>query len=258
MDNQSIKDQTAIIAGESTKIEELKFTISKVTTGKLNALVKNVMKQMNINDPNKAVKLINSGQWIIVPSLTRKWYEKDNTYYCSYTSDGRTGPEWWEHFNRKGHPVDDEAKTLLFASDFNPTRGKTTTMAISKSKIFTFDGGKMADMLVMKNHVLYEKMSIVDNIRAIADQCHFLTPNIEAACYLYDMFTPEDFDAMGIRELCIMHEPTGRKGELLCILADHNDMCSKKELRACYGGPKDRIGSHNYGVAFEVPSKEVK
>lgn len=44
------------------------FVIAEVMTGKLNALVKNIMRQTGANDPNEAVRLVNSGKWIVSES----------------------------------------------------------------------------------------------------------------------------------------------------------------------------------------------
>ena len=41
------------------------FAISDITVGRLNALVKNIMLQMNMDDPEEAVRRINSGEWIV-------------------------------------------------------------------------------------------------------------------------------------------------------------------------------------------------
>lgn len=45
--------------------EKSEFVIAKVLPGTLNALVKNIMKQTGTNDPNEAVRLVNSGEWIV-------------------------------------------------------------------------------------------------------------------------------------------------------------------------------------------------
>lgn len=42
------------------------FVIAGVETGKLNALVKNIMAQIGITDPNEAIRLVNSGEWVLV------------------------------------------------------------------------------------------------------------------------------------------------------------------------------------------------
>lgn len=41
------------------------FAISSLTAGQLNALVKNLMSQMNIDDPVEAVRRVNSGECVI-------------------------------------------------------------------------------------------------------------------------------------------------------------------------------------------------
>ena len=64
------------------------FAISEVLPGKLNTLVENLMRQMNINDPNEAVRRINSGEWNV--------FKKSNDWramsYLEVSSHGVTGP----------------------------------------------------------------------------------------------------------------------------------------------------------------------
>ena len=48
--------------------KENPFAISRVYPGDLNAMVKNIMRQMDINDPSEAVRRINSGEWVVAPS----------------------------------------------------------------------------------------------------------------------------------------------------------------------------------------------
>lgn len=45
-----------------------KFAISEIMPGKLNSMVKNIMSQMKVNDPDEAVRRVNSGEWIVVES----------------------------------------------------------------------------------------------------------------------------------------------------------------------------------------------
>jgi len=44
------------------------FAISEIPTGHLNAVVKNIMKQTGENDATEAVRLFNSGEWILSKS----------------------------------------------------------------------------------------------------------------------------------------------------------------------------------------------
>lgn len=41
------------------------FCIAGIETGKLNALVKNHMAQMGIDDPAEAVRRVNAGEWVV-------------------------------------------------------------------------------------------------------------------------------------------------------------------------------------------------
>lgn len=40
------------------------FAIKDVSTGRLNALVKNLMVQMGVSDPDEAIRRINAGEWV--------------------------------------------------------------------------------------------------------------------------------------------------------------------------------------------------
>jgi hypothetical protein len=71
------------------------FTIPGLTTEQLNAMVKEMMRQMDIADPNEAVRRINSGEWIVetekirhriidfigtiaIPARTEKFFVRKN------------------------------------------------------------------------------------------------------------------------------------------------------------------------------------
>jgi len=47
------------------------FSIAEVMPGKLNALVKNIMRQTGTDDPNEAVRLVNSGEWVVSKLLKK-------------------------------------------------------------------------------------------------------------------------------------------------------------------------------------------
>lgn len=58
-----------------------KFAISEVLPGKLNALVKNIMVQVGASDANEAVRLVNSGERVVVEpnKLNPCWIRISNT-----------------------------------------------------------------------------------------------------------------------------------------------------------------------------------
>ena len=47
------------------KMDKPEFAIADVPPGRLNALVKNIMAQMGIDDPGEAVRRVNSGEWVV-------------------------------------------------------------------------------------------------------------------------------------------------------------------------------------------------
>lgn len=58
------------------------FVIAEVMPGKLNALVKNLMHQMDLTDPNEAVRRINSGE-LALSEPYRQWRERYNVIFTS-------------------------------------------------------------------------------------------------------------------------------------------------------------------------------
>jgi len=49
-------------------VEKSEFAIAKVEPGKLNALVKSIMRQTGA-DPNESVRLVNSGEWVVTRAV---------------------------------------------------------------------------------------------------------------------------------------------------------------------------------------------
>lgn len=164
------------------------FAIAEVTTGRLNALVKNLMCQMGISNPNEAVRLINSGEWVVSKQI-RQWREENGVIYFSVTSDGTTGPQWKEHLANKGVPLSKWAKDVLNSPDFIPTNGVKYEIAVFKGVLFEDD-----DRTTKK-------------IRAEADRRDLTKPNAEVACLILEMFTKEEIEVMGLWWLVVMHDP---------------------------------------------------
>lgn len=169
------------------------FVISEVFPGRLNALVKNLMKQMGISDPNEAVRRINSGEWV-VSEPTRRWRKQNGVIYFSVTSDGTTGPQWIERLEKKGFQIVDRAKSVLRSSDFKPTNGVTTEIAVLKGTLFA------------------DNERITKKIRAEADKRKFENPNAEVACLIRENFSDEEIETMDLRWIIVMHEPIKDSG----------------------------------------------
>ena len=169
------------------------FAIAEVATGKLNALVKNIMRQTGTSDPNEAVRLVNSGEWILTIPV-RRWREQDGVIYFSVTSNGMTGPQWIEHFEKKGIQLSKWAKDVLLSPDFKPTNGVTTEVAVLKGMLFE------------------DNDRVTSKIRAEAGKRKLVKPNAELGCLIRDMFTDEEIAAMGLVWIVAFHEPIKDSG----------------------------------------------
>ena len=207
------------------------FAIAEVATGKLNALVKNIMRQTGTSDPNEAVRLVNSGEWILTIPV-RRWREQDGVIYFSVTSNGMTGPQWIEHFEKKGIQLSKWAKDVLLSPDFKPTNGVTTEVAVLKGMLFE------------------DNDRVTSKIRAEAGKRKLVKPNAELGCLIRDMFTDEEIAAMGLVWIVAFHEPIKDSDGDPCLLsADRYG--AGRWLSACYGGPGIRWGRGG-GFAFAV------
>ncbi|MBI2482427.1 MAG: hypothetical protein HYV76_02625 [Candidatus Vogelbacteria bacterium] len=164
------------------------FAIADVLPGKLNALVKNLMRQTGQTDPNEAVRLVNSGEWVVSRPI-RSWREQDGVIYFSVTSDGTTGEDWITRLKNKGFRVGDYAKQVLRSPDFKPTNGATTEVAVLKGMLFE------------------DNDRITKKIRAEADKRKLSKPNAELAYLIRDTFTDEQLEQMGLWYIVTMHEP---------------------------------------------------
>lgn len=212
-------------------MEKYLFTIQNVETGKLNALVNNIMKQTGVDDPNEAIRLVNSGEWRLTG--VRKWIEKDGVIRFSVTSDGTTGEEWISRLESKSFRVGDYAKSVLRLKRFKPTLGVTTEIAVLKGEIFS------------------DNDRITKNIRKEAKNRKLSTPNAEIACLIREKFSNEELEAMGLYWIVAMHEPikdsVGDPKFLLSANRDDNGSW----LCARYGGSGDGW-ERSDGFAFVV------
>lgn len=95
------------------------FVTANVYPGKLNSLVKNLMLQTGVDDPNEAVRLINSGEYITVKRVD-DWREEDGVIYFTLTSSGKTRDQFIEILNTKER-IAGECTNPVFSKDFTPT-----------------------------------------------------------------------------------------------------------------------------------------
>jgi hypothetical protein len=207
------------------------FTIQNVETGKLNALVNNIMKQTGIDDPNEVIRMVNAGE-VQISVIKSKWTEKDNVIRFSVTSDGITGEQWIARLESKGFRVGDYAKSVLRSKSFKPTTGITYEIAVLKGEIFS------------------DNERITKNIRKDAENRKLTTPNAEVACLIREKFSDKELEAMGLYWILVMHEPIKDSVGGPRLLSAHR-RGRGSWLGANYGSPGSEW-DRSHGFAFVV------
>jgi len=207
------------------------FVIANVSTGRLNALVKTIMKQTEADDPNEAIRLVNSGEWVL--TRVKRWREENDVIYLSVVSDGTTGPEWIKRLEGKKYNLSKWVKDLLRSSDFMPTTGVKYELAVLKGRLFE------------------ESKRVTEEIRAEAKRRGLSTPNAEVACLIREKFSDKEIEEMGLWWIVTMHKPIRDSGGGLCLLhAVRGDF--GRRLGAGYGNPGsewDRRGGFVFAVS---------
>jgi hypothetical protein len=212
------------------------FAIAEVLTGRLNTLVKNIMFQTGATDPNEAVRLVNSGEWVVSKPVV-KWREQGGVIYFTLPpTEGVTGHQWIERFEKKNFRFSRWARNVLDSPDFKPTTGIVYNIAVLKGELFS------------------DENRITRNIRAEGDHRslkHGKGISPEIACLIRETFTDDEIKAMGMIWIIVMHEPIDDGGDDPYLLsADRYD--AGRWLDAYYVGPGRRWGRGD-GFAFVVP-----
>lgn len=165
------------------------FVIANIETGKLNALVKNLMRQINISDPHEALRLMNSGEWLVSP-MGRDFLLSSGTIFFSLPpSDGTTGAQWIKRLEAASHSVDDSVKESLLSPAFIPTSGITYIMAILRGSLFP------------------EHRCTTIEARKFGRKFGFEAPHPEASFLMREMLTNAIMRAMRIQWITMMHSP---------------------------------------------------
>ena len=170
---------------------------------------------------------------LVVQEPVRRWREENGVIYFSVTSDGTTGEGWIKRLEKKGFRVGDYAKSMLRSSDFQPTKGITTEVAVLKGVLFT------------------DSDRITSKIRENADKRKLTKPNAEVACLIREMFSDEELEAMGLYWIVVFHEPIKDSVGLPRLLSAGR-YGDGRWLDACYDRPDNGWFSYD-GFAFAVP-----
>lgn len=155
---------------------------------KNNKTVDRIQAVWNILGGEEGVDRLLSGE-ITVPEPERAWREQDDIIYFSVTSDGTTGKKWIKRLESKGFRVSYYAKSVLLSSDFKPTNGVTTEVAVLKGMLFE------------------DNKRVTKKIRAEAGKRNLTNPNAEVACLIREKFTDEEIETMGLWWIVAMHKP---------------------------------------------------
>jgi len=171
---------------------------------------------------------------LVISKPVRSWRkDPDGTIRLSVTSNGLTGEQWIAHFEKKGIRLSDWAKSVLRSTDFRPTTGVTTEIAVLPGEMFN------------------DTDRCTSNIRAKADERKFVKPNAEVVCLIRDNFSDEEIEAMGLIWIVAMHEPINDSGGLPSLLGAVR-RGGGRWLRAYYDQPGLGWG-RGCGFAFVVP-----
>jgi hypothetical protein len=90
------------------------FAIANLNGGQLNAVVKNLMAQIGINDPVEAVRRFNAGEYTLVQKVPRWSVDAEGNLIFEVTSDGTSGPEWITRIESKGLYLGDNTKSIYY------------------------------------------------------------------------------------------------------------------------------------------------
>lgn len=194
------------------------------------------ISMMIVDGRRDAAEVADTLQTIVNTSTL--WREKDGVIYFSVTSDGTTGPEWINRLESNGFAISQGARDVLCSSDFKPTSGVTTEVAVLKGTLFE-DGDR-----------------ITTKIRAEADKRKLSKSNAELACLIREKFTDEEIEAMGLIRIVAIHEPINNSygsSSLLHATRDHIG----RWLDSSYYGPDSRWG-RAHGFAFAVSQVSSK
>lgn len=141
-----------------------------------------------IGGEEKFLKLLRGE--LIVTEFRGPWYEDNGILYCKpLRSDGKTGLQWLEHFEKKEINCTDFAKEVLLSKDFKPTNGTVYHVVIFRGNLWR-NGSRRTS-----------------TIRTAALRKKFQKPNVELGCLIRDAYSDKEIEAMGFNWIVTMHEP---------------------------------------------------
>lgn len=157
------------------------FASSSLTLGQVNAIVK------KLGGHEGALKLLR-GELIVIDPKRPNRNEK-GFFYFSVESDGATGEEWITRLLKKGFVLDEYSKRALRSSNFVPSRGVKTEVALM--------------------HPTYIEHSerTMGRICSEAKQRMLSSADLELACLIREKLSDGQIRKMDLECVVVMHEP---------------------------------------------------
>lgn len=175
---------------------------------------------------------------LIVTESERNWREENGVIYLTVTSNGKTVPEWIQQFEGRGYRIGEYAENILRSSNFIPTDGVTTNIAVLRGALFK------------------HKDRTTKNIHSKAECRNLIKPSVEISCLIRERFSGEDIEKMELSWIAVMHEPIrdsdGDLGHLCVRRYRDGDGCWWLDASPDHPSLPWRRG---YGFAFVVPQR---
>ncbi len=192
------------------------FTIQNITTGRLNALVNNIMRQTGIESPEEAVRLMNAGKISVSLMIPLpRWSIENGAIHFSVVSKGETGEElqarYENNYAAMSYRISPDVQEIL--PRVTKTYNRRVEVVILRGELFSNDG------------------RTTKNIRLEATGRGLRKPSAEIAWLIREQFSDQDLKDMDLNEIVVMHQPfdeeqgyqvylSARQGETLSLQRD--------------------------------------
>lgn len=166
----------------------------------------------------------------------QRWEEVNGVICFTVTSHGTTGPEWLKRSPTPNfRQIDGWCEDILDSPEFKATSGVTYEVAVLTGRLFSDHARKLR------------------KVRTDARRRNFGTPNAEVACLIREAFSDEELEAMGFRDIVVMHKSIKDREHdkmLLCVSSrEEGGLLSVHEDDSLFTFERDT------GFAFLLPSR---
>ena len=157
--------------------------------------------------------------------------EIDNIIYLSFLlSDGKTGINWINHFEKNNYYLCNYSRSILSSSEFNASYGMNYNLAI------------------LRANSLNSEVVTIANVLKKAEANNFLKANLEMACLTFNALSNEVMEKYNLQNVLILH-PLVRdfEGSPSILSMDNNN--GKKTIRT-YPSKISDIWGKNYNFVL--------